>query len=236
MRLFNRLGCVIIAASMLVGAAGELSARTKKGDKLLKEGRKLQVQELWDEALELFEQALAEDPADPAYQMAVRGTRFQAGQSHVKKGKDLRKLGKFAEALAEFQRAYTIDPGSEIAEQELRRTYRILKELEDAGKEGKEGEDGSAFLPEAEKALREAQARMDSMLPVPILKPISRNLNTLKMNNQPVKVLFETVGKLAGINVVFDPEFQSTGSNLSVDLTNTTLEEALQYLSVQTKT
>ena len=28
------------------------------------------------------------------------------------------------------------------------------------------------------------------------------------MNNQPPKVLYETVGKLAGINVLFDPQIQ----------------------------
>ena len=71
---------------------------------------------------------------------------------------------------------------------------------------------------------------------VPVLRPIKRNLNTLKISNQPVKVLYETVGKLAGINVIFDPEFQAGGKNMSVDLTNTTLEEALRYLSVLSKT
>ena len=31
----------------------------------------------------------------------------------------------------------------------------------------------------------------------------------MKMNNQPPKVLYETVGKLAGINVLFDPQYQA---------------------------
>ncbi|MCP5116676.1 MAG: hypothetical protein GY953_38095 [bacterium] len=56
------------------------------------------------------------------------------------------------------------------------------------------------------------------------------------MNNQPTTVLYETVAKLAGINVVFDPEFQSTGKNYNVDLTNATIEDALRYLSMLTKT
>ena len=57
------------------------------------------------------------------------------------------------------------------------------------------------------------------------------------MNNQPVKVLYETVGKLAGINVIFDPEYQAPPGNskFTIDLSNTTLEEALDYLAIQTK-
>ena len=45
------------------------------------------------------------------------------------------------------------------------------------------------------------------------------------MNNQPPKVLYETVGKLAGINVLFDPSYQA-GKNANLDLTNVTLSEA----------
>ena len=57
------------------------------------------------------------------------------------------------------------------------------------------------------------------------------------MNNQPVKVLYETVGKLAGVNVIMDPEFQSPPgkTTFTVDLSNTTLEQALDYLAIQTK-
>ena len=48
--------------------------------------------------------------------------------------------------------------------------------------------------------------------------------------------MYETVGKLAGINVVFDPEYQAPPgkSNFTIDLSNTTLEEALDYIAIQT--
>ena len=56
------------------------------------------------------------------------------------------------------------------------------------------------------------------------------------MNNQPAKVLFETVGKLAGINVLFDPEFKGEGNKTqSIELTGATLNEALDYLAIITK-
>ena len=91
-------------------------------------------------------------------------------------------------------------------------------------------------LTPADVAKVESQDRMDRMQTVPELKPLSSKPIDLKMNNQPAKVLFETVAKLAGINVVFDPDIPTTGKNLSVEFTNNTVEEALEYLSVLTKT
>src|SRR6185503_8416964 len=45
-----------------------------------------------------------------------------------------------------------------------------------------------------------------------------------------------TVGKVAGINVLFDPDFvQQSTKPLSIDITNSTVEQALDYLGVMTK-
>src|SRR5690606_22308806 len=83
----------------------------------------------------------------------------------------------------------------------------------------------------------EIDERVSRMMPTPQLRPINPQLTTLKMNNQPVRVLYETVGKLAGINVVFDPEYQAPPgkSNYTIDLSNATLEEALDFIAIQTK-
>ena len=57
------------------------------------------------------------------------------------------------------------------------------------------------------------------------------------MVHQPPKVLFDTVGKLAGVNVVFDPDYGAQGGVpfASVELNNSTFEDALDYLSAMTK-
>ena len=236
MKRINQLGVILAAAGLLAAGGAELAARTKKGDKYFAEGRRYQLEEKWDLALEAYEKALGEDPADAAYQMAVRRTRFQAGQMHVRAGKKLREQGKLEEALEQFQKAYIIDPSSTIAEQELRTTYRMIRRREKEKEKGKEAEPEARVLTPIERILEETRKRLAALQPPPRLKPISRQLNTLKISNQPVKVLYETVGKVAGINVVFDPEFQDPGKRLSVDLSNTTLEEALRYLAVLTKT
>src|SRR5439155_5038255 len=49
--------------------------------------------------------------------------------------------------------------------------------------------------------------------------------------------LFETVAKVAGINVLFDPEYdqQQTIRSQQIDLTRTTLEQSLDQIAVITK-
>ena len=54
--------------------------------------------------------------------------------------------------------------------------------------------------------------------------------------NGSAKLLFETVAKVAGINVLWDPEYQpQVRGNIPVEFENSTLDEALDYLAVITK-
>src|SRR5579884_482961 len=48
------------------------------------------------------------------------------------------------------------------------------------------------------------------------------------------KIIYETIGKLAGINVLFDPDY--TSRRIKVDLNSVSLEEALQILALESKT
>jgi general secretion pathway protein D len=223
---------LVLAALAIPGAA-----RTKKGDDFLKQGREAEVRKEYDKALELYEKALLEDPGDAAYQIAARRVRFQAGMTRVDLGQRLRQEGRLEEALAEFQRAYAIDPALGIADQEIRRTRELIEQRKAQPKTGEAGSPEKPVSPGEEAAERESQERLARMRPLPELKPITSQIQSLKMNNQPVRVLYETVGKLAGINVVMDPEFQQGArSTFTVDLSNTTLDEALDHLAIITKT
>ena len=137
MYLFNRLTAIMLTA-VLLGPTLPLEARTKKGDKFLTEGRLHEQKKEWDAALEAYEKALSEDPADIVYQMAATKVHFQAAQSHIDKGLKLRAQGQLGEALLELQKAYAINPGSPAAVQEIRRTTEMIdrerKRVEENGK------------------------------------------------------------------------------------------------------
>jgi general secretion pathway protein D len=235
MYLFNRLTAIVVTA-VLLGPMLPLEAKTKKGDKYLADGRAHELKKEWDAALEDYEKALSEDPSEIAYQMASTKVHFQAAQSHIDKGLKLRSQGQLGNALLEFQKAYAINPGSAAATQEIRRTTEMIererKRVEETGKESSPKE---RALTEGDKARKETEERISSILPVPELRPIDPSPIHLRMNGS-AKLLFETVAKVANINVLWDPEYQpQVKNNIPVEFENSTLEEALDYLSVITK-
>lgn len=227
-----RFAALITAWALLLTTSVPVEAKTRKGDKFVKDGEKAEARKDYDTALSLYEKALETDYSEIYYQLLVKRARFGSSQTHLDKGRKLRAAGQLAEALVEFQRAFTIDPGSSIAEQELKRTHQMMKR--DSSPDAKAEEKG---LTPTDVARREAEEKLASLASVPELRPVSRQITNLKMNNQPARVLFETVGKLAGLNVLFDPDFISSaqGKNFTLDLTNSTIEDGLDYLSLLTK-
>ncbi len=215
-------------------AGAPLDAKTRKGDKLLKEAEKAEGLKEYDRALSLYEQALATDFSEPEYQLRVRKLRFAAGQAHIDTGKKLRDQGKLEEALTEYQKAFAIDPASALAENEIKRTYEMLQR--DRKRDAPATPEKRGMTP-AQEAQQENEEKMASFRSVPELKPLNPQITNLKMTNQNTKVLFETVAKLAGINVLFDPDFITAAGakTYSLDLTNSTIEDALDYLSLLTK-
>lgn len=216
-----------------------LLANNRKGDKLWNDARAEEAKGNLDHALQLAEQAFETDPSDVGYQLEVRRVRFEAGEMHVKNGQKLRNDGKLSEALAEFEKAYGIDPASDIAMQEIKRTRAMIQRnsnpADKPGTAALEKEEDKALTP-SELAHKEMQERTDALLPVPELKPLNPEPIDLKMKNTP-RVMFETAAKLAGINVLFDPEYDTAQSVRSqqIDLSRTTLEQALDQISLVTK-
>jgi len=228
-------GAAVVLA--LTFGSGLAEAGNKKGDKLMAQGMEAESKRDYDAALSFYEQAVATAPSDTAYNLSLRRVRFAAGQMHVDRGQKIRSQGKLDEALAEFQKAFAIDPASAVAEQEMRRTNGMIerekKRQEQPGAADDKPTDRG--LTPAEVARKEAERRASSILSVPELKPISRQVTSLKMVNQKARVLYETLGKLTGINMIFDVEYQDQRT-YSVDLSNTTFDEALDYLALLTKT
>jgi len=221
---------IVLGLSLLAGAVA-LQAKTRKGEKLLRDGKAAEAKGDWDTALELFEQAVDQDPMDTGYLIAMRRARFEAGQKHVDQGQKLRVEGKLQEAQQEFQKALIADPSSAIAIQEVRRVQQMIN---GGPRTGLKPEDRG--LTPAELARRDSDDRVNSMLEPPELKPMNAVIPTLKMNNQPPRILYETVGKLAGANVVFDSQYTPPARNFNVDLSNASATQAFDYLAMLTHT
>jgi general secretion pathway protein D len=237
MSFFNRLTAIVVTFALLAPLA-PLEAKTKKGDKAFSEGRVEEAKKNWDAALENYERALAEDPAEIQYQMAVDKARFHAGQSHIDKGLTVRGQGKLGDALIEFQKAYAINPGSAIALQELQETQRmIVRERQRVEQTGKEAPPEIRALTPGQAAEKKEADKIDRMLPIPELRQLKPGQIDIKMNGK-VKTIFETIGAYADppINVLWDPDLTPLQhDNFTVDIKNSTLDQALDYISVLSK-
>lgn len=228
MRFSNRLRTAFTLVCALA-LATPLQAHTKKGDKLMKLGQKAEDEKNYDTALKYYDQALETDPQDPAYIMADQRMRGKAVEAHLSEGRRLQQQQRLDEALVQFQKAFLADPGSQVALQEIRQTTAMIKERAKVPT-------GTPILTPAEQAREDMERRINSLEGPPTLRPITGQITSIKINNQPARVLFESIGKLAGINVLFDPAGIDTvgNKNFNLDLNNVTLEEALNYVALET--
>jgi general secretion pathway protein D len=198
---------------------GLLASGCPKGNEPFKAGIQAENLQDFDSALQYYQKALASDPNNADYRIKLNQIRFQAGSFHIKKGQDLREKGDLQTAAAEFQRASTIDPSSPLALQELRHTLDQLNEL--------------AHKQDEQAAAVEEGGGAELASTPPELKPLSNAPITFKMTND-VKIIFDTIGKFAGVNVTYDPDFPAR--RISVDLNNLTLQQALDIVCMQSKT
>src|SRR6266496_4348908 len=208
------------AAIILLVVAISLSAAAS-ANSLFKKGKDAEARQNYEQAYEYYKQAYDLKPKDLAYRAAYERLRFYAGASHVKRSQLLRDSGKLDEALAEFQKAVEVDPSSPIAQQEIRRTQQMIYAAKAPGPKA------AAPAPSGlQQRVQEAQGPVE-------LAAISNIPITLKLT-EDTKAIYETIGKLAGVNVLFDPDY--TSRRVKIELNGVTLNQALEITALESKT
>src|SRR6266498_5727682 len=198
-----------------------LPAIAESSRSLYKRGKLAEDRQNFEQAYDLYKQAYDHSPQDISYRSAYERLRFLAGASHVHRGQLLREAGRLQEALAEFQKAAEIDPSSAIAKQEVQVTNKMIQAA--ASPAPQSSERPPSVL---ERRLQDAGGPVE-------LAAIANVPMTMKQTEDS-KIIYETIGKLAGINVLFDPDY--TSRRIKVDLNSVSLEEALQIVSMESKT
>ncbi|MGA7379749.1 MAG: secretin N-terminal domain-containing protein, partial [Terriglobales bacterium] len=210
----------VAAISFLVGAVilGALAADQAKA--FYNKGRDAEARQNYEQAYDFYKQAYDLKPTNLGYRTSFERLRFLAGASKVHRGQLLREAGQLDAALAEFQKAADIDPSSAIAKQELLRTKQMIDATKAAPSAAPPP---TGFL---QKRIEQAGGPVE-------LAAISNVPINLKIT-EDTKVIYETVGKLAGINVLFDPDY--TSRRIKIELNNVSLEEALRIIAIESKT
>ena len=164
----------------------------------------------WDEAVRLYERALAEEPGDVELRMALDRARLEASRVHIRDARAYAAAGDVDAAIHDFEIALELDPTNRYARAEL-----------DELREGQERPPARA------PAERVAPFPRDE----PILDPDSPEPIHVKFpEGSSLKTVLESLAELAGVNILFDESFRD--QRVSVDLQAVSYREALNILMI----
>src|SRR6202167_526545 len=197
-----------------------LPAIADKAKTIYEKAQDAEARQNYVAAYDLYKQAYDLKPTDLRYRTSFERMRSRVAQEIVHQGQVLRDDGKLQEAVAEFQKAIGIDPSLFIAQQELKRTLQMIN---DANNPPPQAAGPPSSL---ERRIKEAGGPVE-------LAPISNVPITVKLTEDS-KVIYQTIGQLAGINVLFDPDY--TSRRIKVELNGVTLEDALRITALESKT
>jgi general secretion pathway protein D len=204
---------------MQASAQYEAASGKESSSKLYKQGREAEQREDWDAAYHDYVQAANKNPKDLRIREAMYRVRGQASAVHMLKGHQLVQAGDDQGALTEFLHAAEIDPANEAAGQEI----AAIRQRQSQAPTGQ---------PPVSPEQMQEQELASIGSPVE-LKPVSNEPLTLHYT-EDAKTIYQAIGKAAGINVLFDPDYNS--KRIQVDLANSTLMDALRIVGVLSNT
>jgi general secretion pathway protein D len=194
---------------------------------LFQKGAKAEARQDYEAAFEFYKAAYQQKPDDLKYRVPFERTRMLSGSNKIKRGQKLRDQGNLQEALTVFQQALEVDPSNDLAAQEIRRTELMMQK----GQGGGQAASTTPGRREEEDPLRKRLEGASS--PVALAQFPDSPITALEMTEDS-KVAYETIGKLAGINVLFDPDY--TSRRLSIKLKGVSLQEGLDIVALESRT
>jgi len=176
----------------------------------------------YDKAVVEYTAAVRANPDDRNARAALQRARLRASQVHFFAGRRLAADDQHEEALIEFQLASELNPSDAQVDAALRETRQRLRSKIAVSRNGK----------------TDLQALVDRTrdLPPPGLDlPADATLpDSLIFSSASSRAVFTAIARFAGLNVVFDSTFRD--SQISVDLRNATLTNALASVTASTRT
>jgi general secretion pathway protein D len=214
LRLVFAVSCACGALSLATPAQAQSAAGWNK------RGEKAELRQDYDTAYEAYKRASQKAPTDLRYKTRYENMMFKAAAAHVDRGRVYLQGGDSGAALTEFTRALAIDPSNQTAQQEIDqiRNPKLAAPVVSTARLG---------------AQSETQKQIGSVAGIVELKPVSNDPITLHMV-EDTKVIYQAIGKAAGLNVLFDPDY--TSKRIPVDLTMVTLSDALRIVGTISNT
>ena len=205
---------ILLASVFVIFAIGSTSLSAQNANTYYKRGQAAEARDDFDAAFQNFQKAYSLSPKNESYRTAYLRVRFTDAAMHVTKGRNLLASGDEQGALVELLRASQIDPSNEAAQQEIARIR------------ASHGQQPSS-IPNSTPMSVQTQDELNAVGAPAQLRPVSNETLVLHMTEDS-KVIYQAIGKEAGINVLFDPDYIS--KRIQVDLNNVSLLDALRIV------
>src|SRR5712691_3939642 len=188
----------------------------------LRRGRDAEQRQDYDVAVVEYTKAVHLHPDDTNARLALDRAKLRASQDHFARGRRLAATGRLDQALVELEVASELNPSNGDVDDELRATRNKLRAKVAVAREGKT--DLQTII---ERARDLPPPGMD--LPQGVKMPAS-----LTFRDASSRDVFTAIARLANISLIFDSAFRETP--VTVDLRNTTLDDALGTVAGATRT
>lgn len=202
-------GARAVALLLLVGLAFLASAcgasRAYKG------GQRAASAGDWELAVAQYREALLDDPDRAEYKIALERAMQSASMFHLERARRADEGGDLETAVAAYRKVYEYDPGNRTAMLRAAEIDRVMRERSEAARPRP-----------AIEAMRETARQRSAP---PLLDPTSRDPLVVRFVKSASNDVITTIGKMTGINVVFEPQFQPR--EITIDLDGLPLEDAL---------
>jgi general secretion pathway protein D len=175
-------------------------------------GESAERRQEFDRAVLEYSKALQEHPDSVEYRTSLQRARLRASQEHTVSGRRLINRGLFKEALDEFKLALDLNPTSST----------LPREIEAAEAQRR----ANAPAPTVEQMKDRTRERS---LPGLVLGPGAQEPLGLSFRNASLRETYQALGKAAGVNFVFDPDFRD--APITLDLRDVGFEQALNAVA-----
>jgi general secretion pathway protein D len=208
-----RAAAVLVTALCLAGCAASA----------MRAGQRAERAQDYDRAVVEYTKAARERPNDANARAALERARLRAAQDHAARGRRLAALERYEEAVVELQLASELNPTDALVQAELKEARQRLRMRLAVSRDGR-----TELESLIERSRTLSPVGMD--LPKDVKLPDSMRFG----NGATSRAVFSALARFAGINIVFDRGFRD--APLSIDLRNTSLEDALTALTASTQT
>lgn len=197
---------LVLSTAVTLGACAT-SKNFSAGEQAEQSGR-------YDEAVNYYIRALAEDPANPEYRQSLDRVKIRASDAHAMVAHKLRAAGDLHAAREEMELAIAFNPADINLATELEKIVIAIREGAEAA--------AASSIDEIKRQARETP--MGELA----LNPEATMPSGFVFRDASLRDILISVGKMAGVNVVFDVAF--VDQPVSIELRDTTFEEALGSL------